>query len=190
MIVSTFFENLIAGCIGSFNCGTSVVVSGENILLNFDCLALWNEVIWFVYPISSGISHLRWRDNMGQVTELGCLVTWFCYQLKAKPGNKTVPVPSPDPYDMLLFGFIDPSSSGLLLRHMITPFLVKYPWWIWVNLDNVIKWKHFTRYWPFLREIHQSLMDSPHEGQWRGALMFSLVWAWKNDWANSPDASD
>ena len=29
----------------------------------------------------------------------GCLVTWFCYQLIAKPGNKTTTVSWPDPYD-------------------------------------------------------------------------------------------
>ena len=28
----------------------------------------------------------------------GCLVTWFCYQLIAKPGNKTTTVSWPDPY--------------------------------------------------------------------------------------------
>ena len=28
----------------------------------------------------------------------GCLVTWFCYQLIANPGNKTAIVPWPDPY--------------------------------------------------------------------------------------------
>ena len=28
----------------------------------------------------------------------GCLVTWFCYQLIAKPGNKTATVPWPEPY--------------------------------------------------------------------------------------------
>ena len=28
----------------------------------------------------------------------GCLVTWFCYHLIAKPGNKTATVPWPDPY--------------------------------------------------------------------------------------------
>ena len=28
----------------------------------------------------------------------GCLVTWFCYQLIAKPGNKSATVPWPDPY--------------------------------------------------------------------------------------------
>ena len=30
----------------------------------------------------------------------GCLVTWFCYQLIAKPGNKTATVPWPDPYTL------------------------------------------------------------------------------------------
>ena len=27
--------------------------------------------------------------------------------------------------------------------------------------EDVIKWEHFPRYWPFLRGIHQSLVDSP-----------------------------
>ena len=39
--------------------------------------------------------------------------------------------------------------------------------------DDVIKWKHFPRYCPFVRGIHRSPMNSPHKGQWRGALMFS-----------------
>ena len=34
------------------------------------------------------------------------------------------------------------------------------------NHDDVIKWKHFPRYWPFVRG-----MDCPHKGQWRGALI-------------------
>ena len=28
--------------------------------------------------------------------------------------------------------------------------------------DDVIKWKHFPRYWPFVRESHRSPMNSPH----------------------------
>ena len=32
----------------------------------------------------------------------GCLVTWFCYQLIAKPGNKTAKVSWPDPYEQWL----------------------------------------------------------------------------------------
>ena len=35
--------------------------------------------------------------------------------------------------------------------------------------DGVIKWKHFPRYWPFVRGIHPSSGNSPHKGQWRGA---------------------
>ena len=31
-------------------------------------------------------------------------------------------------------------------------------------------------------------MDSPDKSQWRGALMFSLVRAWTNGWANTRDA--
>ena len=40
--------------------------------------------------------------------------------------------------------------------------------------DDVIKWKYFPRYWPFVRGIHRSPVNSPHKGQWRGALMFFL----------------
>ena len=32
--------------------------------------------------------------------------------------------------------------------------------------------------------------NSPHKGQWRGALMFSLIYAWINDWVNSREAGD
>ena len=56
--------------------------------------------------------------------------------------------------------------------------------------DDVIKWKHFLRYWPFVRGIHQSLVNSPHKGQWGGALMFSLICAWINGWVNNRDAVD
>ena len=38
--------------------------------------------------------------------------------------------------------------------------------------DDVIKWKHFPRYWPFVWGIHRSPVNSPHKGQWRGALIF------------------
>ena len=56
--------------------------------------------------------------------------------------------------------------------------------------DDVIKWKHFPRYWPFVRRIHRSPVNSPHKGQWRGALMFSLICTWINSWVNNPEAGD
>ena len=33
-------------------------------------------------------------------------------------------------------------------------------------------------------------VNSPHKGQWRGALMFSLIWARINDWVNNRKAGD
>ena len=56
--------------------------------------------------------------------------------------------------------------------------------------DDVIKWKHFPRYWPFVRGIHRSPVNSPHKGQWRGALMCSLICAWINGWVNNRAAGD
>ena len=56
--------------------------------------------------------------------------------------------------------------------------------------DDVIKWKHFPRYWPFVRGIHRWPVDSPHKGQWRGALMFSLMCVRTNGWINSWYAGD
>ena len=56
--------------------------------------------------------------------------------------------------------------------------------------DDVIKWKHFPRYWPFVRGIHRSPVNSPHKGQWRGALMFSLMCTWINARVNTRKAGD
>ena len=56
--------------------------------------------------------------------------------------------------------------------------------------DDVIKWKHFPRYWPFVRRIHRSPVNSLHKGQWRGAFMFSLIYAQINLWVNNREAGD
>ena len=56
--------------------------------------------------------------------------------------------------------------------------------------DDVIKWKHFPCYWPFVRGIHRSLVNSSHKGQWRGASMFSLICAWINGWVNNRVTND
>ena len=38
--------------------------------------------------------------------------------------------------------------------------------------------------------IHQTPVNSPHKGQWRGALMFSLSCIWINGWVNNRKAGD
>ena len=69
--------------------------------------------IWF--RTSADAMLLFWTTSASQISPLnnsgtrflciwvrsrncGCHVTWFCYQLIAKPGNKTAAVPWPDPY--------------------------------------------------------------------------------------------
>ena len=62
---------------------------------------LINEVLWYLFT---------WRQFHWEYwiyllfiwvrsRNCGCLVTWFCYQLIAKPGNKTAAVLWPDPYE-------------------------------------------------------------------------------------------
>ena len=56
--------------------------------------------------------------------------------------------------------------------------------------DDVIKGRHFSRHWPFVRGIHRSPVNSLHKGQWRGALVFSLICVWINVWVNNREVDD
>ena len=58
--------------------------------------------------------------------------------------------------------------------------------WFWKTSNGNI----FPHYWPFVRGIHRWRVDSPHKCQWCGALMFPLICAWTNGWANNWDAGD
>ena len=74
------------------------------------------------------------------------------------------------PYPLnLIFSLVKYSNISLVLP--------------WCSHDDVIKWKHFPRYWPFVR-------GTSHKGQWRGALMFTLIWAPINGWVNNCEAGD
>ena len=66
-----------------------------------------------------------------------------------------------------------------------------------MTYGDVIKWKHFPCHWSFVRGIHRSPVHSPHKGQWRGALVFTLIcalnkrlsnqsWGW---WFGTPSRS-
>ena len=52
--------------------------------------------------------------------------------------------------------------------------------------DDIIKWKLFPSYWPFVWGIHQSPVNSANKGQWCRTLMFSLIC----NWINSREAGD
>ena len=70
-----------------------------------------------------------------------------------------------------------------LLNTRLT-FLTHREWW----------WRHqmetFSALLPFVWGIHRSPVNFPHKGQWRGALMFSLICSWINGWINNHEAGN
>ena len=70
--------------------------------------------------------------------------------------------------------------------------------WLWYTLFCcsyvTSTWRHqmeiFPHYWPFVKGIHRSPVDSSNKGQWRGALMFSLMCTSTNGWANCRDTGN
>ena len=65
----------------------------------------------------------------------------------------------------------------------VHPLNTKLAWlhrWNDFNHRDVIKWKHFPDYWPFVRGIHR----------WRGALLLSWVCVWANGWTDNGGAGD
>ena len=82
------------------------------------------------------------------------------------------------PYPERICPLFECHSNALLLQ---SPLITSLQCSKWKFLhDDVIKWKHFPRNWPFVRGIHRSPVNSPHKGQWRGALMFlsRKSWGW------------
>ena len=86
-----------------------------------------------------------------------------------------------------------------MARHLLSHVVEYWLWRLrfhWILLQNltISWWRHqmetFPRYWSFVRGIHWWPVNSPHKGQWRGALMFSLICAWINGWVNKRGAGD
>ena len=87
-------------------------------------------------------------------------------------------------------------NDDLVWWRIYTSFILdelKYTYWLECALfyfEDYIKWKLFSRYWPFVRGIHWSPVNSPHKGQWCGALVFSSNCTWINCWVNNREAGD
>ena len=95
----------------------------------------------------------------------------------------------PCPVDLKLYCFHSNNTKIIQLFPCAVPFGFPCPCGSYDH-DDVIKWKHFPRYWPFVREIHRSPVNSPHKSQWRGPLMFSFICTWINGWVNNGEAGD
>ena len=123
-----------------------------------------------------GLNHNKTRHNANHVVDLG-VVLYSIFLSDPFTANNT------DNQNFeyhLIYKFICVIFSFILLA--VYRYLT---WW-----RHHIKWKHFPRYWPFVRGIHRLPVNSSHKGQWRGALMFSSICAWMNGWANNREAGD
>ena len=54
--------------------------------------------------------------------------------------------------------------------------VIGFTHWSYMCHDDVIKWKHFPRYWLFVRGIHRPPVNSPHKGQWHGKC-WCFLWS-------------
>ena len=76
--------------------------------------------------------------------------------------NKLIYIPSKQMVKITTIGFLNKGDTYIgiadvkkyVVRHMPN-----------FHNDDVIKWKYFPRYWPFVRGIHRSPVNSPHKGQ-------------------------
>ena len=59
-----------------------------------------------------------------------------------------------------------------------------------VSHDDVIKWKHFPRYWPFVGGIHRSPVNFPTQRPVTRSFDVSLIRVWINGWVNNGEAGD
>ena len=56
--------------------------------------------------------------------------------------------------------------------------------------DDVIKWKHFPRNWPFVWGIHRSRWIPHTKASDAELRCFSSIYVWINGWANNREAGD
>ena len=67
------------------------------------------------------------------------------------------------------------------------------------NIQQTILSRHICPWWRHQMETFSALLaicagnlpvpvNSPHKGQWRGAMMFSLIYPWINDWVSNREA--
>ena len=90
-------------------------------------------------------------------------------------------------------------KPGRNFAHATKPFVVSctqsWPDWIIRMKKRNRNFNKFSTWWRHQMETFSMLLafcegNSPNIGQWREALMFSLICAWINGWVNNRDAGD
>ena len=117
------------------------------------------QLLIVVHLVSSSLD--RWSCFLSVVSDpcpLGPELEWWDFAIGINEG-------------VVLIQSWGYSYNNILISHQI----IVHSRYLVVTDDDVIKWKYFPLYWPFVERIHWSPVNSLHKGQWRGALMFSLI---------------
>ena len=81
----------------------------------------------------------------------GCLVTWFCYQLIAKPGNKTAAVSWPDPYDVTNISGTQPRKNMIMGKVDTSDLMMIITWAMDISFQSPkLKWASWTHTIPYM----------------------------------------
>ena len=91
-------------------------------------------------------------------------------------------------YWYLIFKLIHLNTVRCQLKYPTNEY-TDVPRWTWTAW-----WRHqmatFSASLAICAGIHRSPVNSPHKGQWRGALIFFLIYVWINGWVNNREAGD
>ena len=100
---------------------------------------IWNlKYIYIYWPTVT-----QFYDIWVRSRRWGCFVTWYCYEMGAKPGNKAAPPWWPDPYDDILWWLatltydvpVVPYKRAKNIFHAFTKLLYNHLWiCLWYQL--------------------------------------------------------
>ena len=120
----------------------------------------------FIVPSSSS----RWLQGIWAPSQYPKRRLFVRSRKVSKPRDWTLR----DLTERRLFGYWDGAQGR---RHQARPR-------IYTLFSAILAW------WRQQMETFPSAVNSPHNGQWRGALIFSLICAWINGWGNPRETGD
>ena len=117
-----------------------LTLSGLDFLFRMNPRALWqqapSELVLIPQTMLTKIYDSIWIRSQ----RCGCLVTWFCYQMIAKPDNKTAAPSWPDPYNVTRPRWVN-GISKYKLKVQITPRRqnMECQWWIFQSYIRILE---------------------------------------------------
>ena len=133
----------------------------------FKCIFL-SENVWFSLKISLTCVPKVPIDNIPPLVQI---IAWR----RLRHRRLSVPMM------VKLLTHITESIHGYSIREENYTYKCNIPWPLTLYLypemhhDDVIKWKHFPCYWPFVWGIHRSPVNSPHKAS--DAELWCFLWS-------------